>query len=440
MKIHLVFALLLLPALAQAALPSKGQTSDSLTRVTDISDVANFYASASNAIPKNNGRQVWDFTGFDSSKIYPTNRGGSLMLARNSNGYFGVYALPSFAFLGTLPLSRDNSMSEGNNPRWADGDNIIFTHGAHAKKQVWNRPETAVVVGTAPAGYGFINIRGDGDMDDLGRFYPVMVASVFDSNGRPSNARSTVLDLATGRLGAWIDAYPDGIDVSPDGTALAWMDGEGTAAFEPNRLYRIVDLIGNVVKPINVDSVITNGVKSLGHYGWAKQADRSTVLVAQDNRSDYYTAFDLSTGKVAKLILNAAALSYPDIHFGRSGPPGYIVTSRYYASTSIDLLELATGAMTRLGSTHCRTTGKESEGAVCVDREGRWGYFGSNWEGRLGHLEIFRVPIPAMVQAAPSPTPTPKPTATPTPAPIPVLTRILIAPSKTTRTVEIRYW
>lgn len=415
-------------------------------RVTDIADVAKFYAANPKAIPSEaasrdasvlDGKPGDGFTA-GYAKCNPLDAAGKLLLAPRSDGRIGVYDWAAHKFLGTLAMSASKELNTIFDPTWdRNRAGWVTWHDVdwpRVMRQPWDSPSSATQVAKLPDGYVLFSNGGEADTDDKGLYYAVKRSKggYAPATGKYQAPQCGVCDLTAGKfLEGWVDGNPNAIDIAPNGKWFAWLNHEDAAAAEPNRLYRIADLAAGEIKPVMVDSAVTTGVisgvrmpvKSLGHNGWAYLADGRCVLVYQDNRDDWMKFFDPETGKSTR-ICTLAAIGGVGQHIARAGRPGFALVSTYgagLADPQICWLELATGKVTKVCSTNVKAAwtiynpgnAYFTEGYASVDVKGENAFYAGNLAG-TDNLEAYRVVLPAPGGAVPTPTPTP----TPTPPPI----------------------
>lgn len=369
----------------------------------------------------------------DSSLQNPCSPNGTLLFLRNSNGYLGVQNVTTKQFLGWIPIDSSNAVHVQNNPAWdaIRVTSIILTVGNGVYRQPWDNFGDRILICTAPPGFGFIPNGGDGDMDDFGRYYPVMLSTGYDpGSGQFQNVQTGIVDLSLGKLcPILLPGKPDNITVSPSGQYFGWFNHN--IGVEPNKFYRCTELMAGIVRPLNLPSALgSNGEgKSIGHAGWATDDFGFEVFCYGDNRNDKISTFCPSTGGAARAIFNSVDMGYPNMHICRRAPKGYMVISTYGAnvpgvwplSRSIILVKLADGSRTEICKTNTIAAAgfKDNEAACQIDFQGKWGYWASN-NNRTDNLEAWRVEIPA-IGTVPVPTPIPTPTPAPTPAPAPTI-------------------
>lgn len=404
-----------------------------MPKLTNIADIAAFYAANPKAIPFNSGRTMAWAEGNPNagqvviySTVWATNADNTLYMALRTDNTFGVHRVSDNAFLGTLPGSDANPIGAGLNPRWArDGKplDVIWCGNSWNKvmRQQWDKPSTQAVICEAPTGKLFFDNGQEGDVSEQ---YMAVKISTGYVGGFYQNVEVGVVDYVNKRLlpGMVKAGNPNAVDISPDGKWLVWKDHEGQAVNEPNRFYLISDLAKGVVKPVPVDSDITNGVKSVGHAGYAKTAAGAMVLVYQDNRTDWFKWFDPVTGKSTRIIEHAK-LGYCGQHIARGAPQGYFLISTYdilpmtppAPPAQIALIELATGKMIKQADPQIKRGDYWTEGPAAISTDLKTIYWGANADGG-DNLEIYSAPV---ILGAPEPTPAPAPIPEPTPEPVP---------------------
>ena len=217
-------------------------------RITNVADVAAYYASNPTAYPTRDGRTMATLDGKPGdgwtpvySKANPVNSTGELLMVRGTNDTTGVYRLADndslgigSAFLGIIAGSREGILSSIYEPVWdRSGDparaDWIWFHDHNWPRfgcQKWSDPTTYQQRGSAPAGMHFINGGGEGDLSDDGRFMAVkLIPSVGGYvGGHFVNVKVGVIDLVAGKvLPGLVDGNPNAIDITPDGRWLAML-------------------------------------------------------------------------------------------------------------------------------------------------------------------------------------------------------------------------
>jgi hypothetical protein len=409
-------------------------------KLSNIAQIPAFYAKFPTALPLGGGRTMAGAEGnpnagqFNSySRVNCENLDGTLIMAQRSDGTFSVLKADTGEFLGTIPGSSQNPVHSGLNPRWArDGKPLEIVWCGHdwnkVMRQTWDKPTTQAEVCTAPSGHIFFNNGGEGDLSDDGRFMPVKLSTGY-SGGFYQGVKCGVVDIVNKKLlPGLVPGNPNGLDVSPCGTWLAYTDHEGKAVNGPNKFFRIADLAAGTVAPLHIDSAITSGVQSVGHAGWAKSATGATVFVYQDNRDDMFKYFDPALGKSTAILtfLEMFGQWKGGQHIGRHGDPGWFCLSTYDCTplpdgswhpwaNAIVMVELATKKGVIVTPTKTKFAGYFSEAYACISKDGRRVYWGGNDNGADNlELNVAAVPVPTGGQVPPTgpvdPTPTPAPT------------------------------
>lgn len=392
-------------------------------KISNIADIAKFYAANPTAKPLNSGRTMANYegnTGAGHANIYSTcsiaNSDGTLLLLLRTDNCFSVYRAADNTFLGTLPLN-DNPVDAALNPRWTrDGHptEIIWCANGwgEIRRHPWNDPSAYQIVASAPAGKVFVDNGQEGDLSDDGRYMAVVIADPYNGTMFP-NPKCAVVDILNKKiLPGIVPGKPNAIDISPDGVWLSFTDHLGTAASQPNRLYKISDLALGSAKPYYIDSFIKNGNKSIGHHGWARTAAGAAVFVYQDNQDDQFKTFDPLTGKSAGFMTYLDAFGHyaPDPgpyggqHIGRTAPDGWILFSTYDCTmlpngswhpwaNAIVMVEIATKRGVVVCPTRTARNGYFTEADATSD--GKRVYWGGNDAG-LDNLELWAENIPAL--------------------------------------------
>ncbi len=431
-----------------------------IKKISEITDVAAWRTQYQGSYPTNTPQSyneyAYDGVGSDYNsgltndyaKFSAVNSDGTLALVRFPDGYVGIYNLQSSAFQRILAHTQANGINNDvNEPRWSRRANeeemIVYHHGnSFYEVDASDRFDVGASIGTItpPAPYNNYNVTfagGEGDWDDSGRYFAVRLQSgasyaigVFDRNA------GDVLNGIIPVLGNY-----NAIDISPSGTWMAVLPHQDEDLALNNRFYRISDLAnGTTTNPVYVDSEINasnDDFRSIGHNGWALDADGNEVLVYQDNRDPeeclkYFDPAVTSTGPLNRFLGTGPTVTYgvsTDIlqldvdldffsaqgtinnHIGRlSHPdkPGWLFMSTYmlYDKTdrplANDLLMMevkprdANPRIWYVVDNHndYRSGAYFTEAFAALSNDGNSIYYAGNWNS-TDNLELYEVKLPA---------------------------------------------
>ncbi|MBI2870075.1 MAG: DNRLRE domain-containing protein [Candidatus Omnitrophica bacterium] len=351
------------------------ETGHRITRITDINE----YNPLQNGNPS-----IGFYNGY--STYTNINYLGDYALAYNTSNSIALYGLSDCAFIHSLGVGETNDPRFDLSGRPGTEYDLYYHSGTYIKKMNVLTKASEVI-------YNFGEwIYSDDHMDQAtrARYRP----------GRLSNYRVFVFDLYEKRpLQGIVNGY--GYDVSPKG-AFLYSDG---------RYFRTADLdVGNTTPFALIPTA------SAGHSGWAFDSNGDEVHVFQDNRNDWFSAFNPATGEridIAHFLDFGVGWSLGQ-HIARIHNPlkkGWFLMATYtppsavgWGANNIFMVEVLPKAQSprvwRIASTHngpfaVGTTAKDyfAEAFANVDPSGNNIYWGANW-GREDNLELYRVELP----------------------------------------------
>lgn len=362
--------------------------------------------------PENEGIPADGLTRTLYSKFPSLSPDGKLFMATLSSGAVCVYDAVTLSFLGLVPQTQFNTCNEGAEPRWSRlwpgqvthrswAGNAFFRHlplvPTDQTEQADRQSEPHLIASMD----GLQDAGGEGDTDWQGRYFAVK--RVYDARKQVG-----ILDLQAGSfLPGWIDAAPNGVDISPSGKWLFLSFEAG-----PNAVVLISTLINSGQIPFrqDIDSAVVNGVRSISHAGWAFDAAGQEHIVYLDGRDDWIKAFNPETGKSFGIVdVGAWCKPYPgfwlNCHISAIRNPackGWALLSTYlesdepWWSNQLMLIEMTPDnpRIVRLGHTQnlFQPAIYETQCFANIDDSNSWIYFSSNWSG-TATTQIYRMNI-----------------------------------------------
>lgn len=393
-------------AASTAALPSKcssyidPNTGMKVTRITNVND----YPTLGSLIDGNPSK------GFTNgySRFANANINGQYMLAYGTNAHVVLYRVSDCAFLGPLEYTTNPTsdfkaiITESRNPRWdmsgAQGTQTIiyYTRGSGLYKQ-------DVLIGRSSESlvYNFAGFQGGEGITihpiDHSDQSPQYRAIYLNATNWPT-PRWVVYDLKNNILLPGAVTSIDEGDVSPMG---AWV-------YSDKKYYRISDLAQGKITPAAYTPTTSHG-----HDGWSFDKNGQEVHVFQDNRNDWFSAYNPGTN-VRTNIVNMSETGWKvNQHLGRISSAtnkGWMFMATYacdsssWAGNQLLMFEIKSFAdyprIWRIGHTNnspfatCDSSKDYfAEAFANLDFNGQYANWGSNWH-RNDNLEVYRMELP----------------------------------------------
>lgn len=401
---HAIFSLTAGTPLPKGASWTQPESGHRMTRITDAIETPMAFVDQSSDLYRP-GQGLYN--GY--SRYTNVNVTGEYVLAFGTNQTAYLYKLSDQSYVRKIVRSGGSSIGESSDPRWdlsgAPGTayHIYYHSGSRVYKQnaldydSQGRPNSEVTV----YDFGFSVIADDHMDQSLDARYRA---------NRLSNSTRVILDMkpADGGLPRVLPGMitsDGGVDISPDGK---WFFGSG-------QYYRIEDLAKGNNAPYS--AIPTT---SWGHDGWAYDYSGASVHVYQDNKTDWFCAFNPGTRKLTK-ILHMSETGWPiGQHMGRvytSNKKGWLLWASYsadrtyWSSEQLMMIEILPQAqhprIWRLG-TQCNTWGWPggskiiwyfAEAFASLDYSGNNVYWGANWMTSTDpivsdNLELYRMELP----------------------------------------------
>jgi hypothetical protein len=397
-------------------IPAKGvsftepNTGHKITRISDVNDVVQLtglncgYPWTINGNPREG-----HYNGY--SRHFNVNVTNEYAIAFRTNNHSSLYRLSDNKWMGPLTPNQYHALGEGKEIRWdlsgrpgTEYDIYYHVDQFVYKQNVLSGYKSQVLIATLPSP---IKATADQELSNNARYMAVEL----------TNYDNCLIDLYNKTiLPGKINQDTSGLDISPSGKWFVMVTSAGTEyATKGFRFYRISDLANNdVSKPLYLPSAITNGVRSVGHNGWGIDYKGNEVLVYQDNRDDWFKAFD-PENQIEYKIFNYAELGWDtNQHVSRFiniNNKGWFLLSTYgvenstWANNQMFMVEIKNAAegprIWKLGSTFCwrydlakiDIGGYFSEGFASLDKDAKNIYWASNWFGK-DNLELYKMELP----------------------------------------------
>lgn len=429
-----------LPPTLGAAPPAKGEgrvdpaTGLRLTRLTDVRDLG----GTPDAL-------------IVYSRFSPENSDGRYVLVHGANSTSSwVVERTTGSVVATLAMDdsgrADRTLGEHHEVRWdmsgAHPHRVYFRNGM----QLWMIDDVARQSATrsmirdfaadVPAATQVYNdVEGDSSSD--GDHWAFMAAHyngstfVVDAFLHYRISTNTLhkmvpADLAGSPLGAALSgrttflARPNMVEMAPDGSGVVihygraytgWNDAHIGTWFDGPHLWP-VDFKWQVTPPIKI-------AVDESHSGWGYASDGRPMFISQNNRTDKLDAI-LTSGTDSGYGNRMAVADHGDFgwgngfHYGKLPPTkkGWAFINTYdngnsaWASNQLLFIQIkpegASPKIWRIGSNYNRYAGDyRDEAPAALNGTGTRIYLSNNWEGQLGHREVFVIELPENWTQAP---------------------------------------
>ena len=379
--------------LSAMSIPVKGvpfiqtETGNRITRISNVHDIE--HPNAPYTGKPNQGVT----NGY--SKYTNVNVTGEYAIAWASvNGHNGLYRLSDTTCVGEL-TSSGGWLGETSDARWdlsglpGTEYNLIYQVGSRLVSQ-------NVLEGVSSEklihDFGIDLVSEDHmDQDTQARYRAARLA----------NGTMVVIDMREDRV-LPVELPSGSTDISPMGK---WLFLDATI---PARFYKIDALaMGDTEQYIELPTT------SHGHDGWAFDKNGDEVYLFQDNKTDWFSAFNPATGERTDVI-NMSEMGWGlNQHLCRIMNPlkkGWMLMSTYcktddtWAYNQLLMIEIKpyteSPRIWRIASTfnhHWKdgvdVGGYFAEAFASIDKDGNNIYWGSNWLAQ-GDLELYRVELP----------------------------------------------
>ncbi len=193
-------------------------------------------------------------------------------------------------------------------------------------------------------------------------------------------------------------------DISPSGKWFMVVEyGQGVV---PARFYSIDSIVAGKPEGKFLPTI------SFGHDGWAFDRKGNEVFIYQDNKTDWFSAFNPASGENIRIFNQAETGWKFNQHMGKFINPakkGWLVMSSYgeddasWSHNQLFLVEIRPNEehprLIRLAHTQNRWSARNkgewyfAETFANVDPSGNGIYWGSNWLG-TDNLELYRLTLP----------------------------------------------